>query len=119
MTRRSKLGLLVGRSILFLIAVLVAVPAAPAQQDFQSSERARKVVNRVIPIYPELARKIGITGTVRLIAVVAPNGSVRLTQPLGGNPVLVKSAEDAVMKWKYVPAGEETKELIELHFSPE
>jgi hypothetical protein len=38
---------------------------------------------------------------------------------MGGHPVLVKSAEDAVMKWKYAPAGEETKEPIELHFSPE
>ena len=118
MNRRSKNRSLAWRSIFVLLALLVAVSAAPAQ-DNQASEHVRRVVNRVVPVYPELARKIGIAGTVRLIAVVAPNGSVKLIQPLGGNPVLVKSAEDAVMKWKYVTAGEETKELIELHFSPE
>ena len=104
--------------ILLLPGLLVAVPLAPAQ-DSQASEHARKVVNRVIPGYPELARKMGISGTVRLIAVVAPNGSVKLVETVGGHPVLVKSAEDAVTKWKYAPTGEETKEPIELHFSPE
>jgi len=118
MTQRSKVRSLAWCSIRFLMALLMAMPAARAQ-DIQSPEHARKVVSRVVPVYPDLAKKIGIKGTVRLIAVVAPNGSVKLTQPIGGNPLLVKSAEDAVLKWKYVPAGEETKELIELHFSPE
>ena len=101
-----------------MVALLAAAPALPAQ-DAQVSAHARKVVNRVIPSYPELARKIGIKGTVRLVAVVAPNGSVKLIQPLGGNPLLVKSAEEAVMNWKYAPTGEETREQVELHFSPE
>jgi len=118
MTQRSNIRSLAWRSILFLLALLVAVSVAPAQ-DARGSEHVRKVVNRVVPAYPELAKKMGISGTVRLIAVVAPSGSVKLVETMGGHPVLVKSAEDAVMKWKYVPAGEETKELIELHFSPE
>ena len=58
-------------------------------------------------------------GTVRLMAVVAPNGSVRLTQPIGGNPVLLQSATDAVMQWKYAPASGETKEQVEISFAPE
>lgn len=118
MTQRSQIRSLAWRLILFLPALLAPVSPAPAQ-DSEASEHTRKVVNRVVPGYPELARRIGIKGTVRLVAVVAPNGSVKLIQTMGGNPVLVKSAEDAVMKWKYVPASEESKELIELHFSPE
>jgi len=50
---------LAGSWILLLVAMLAAAPAVPAQ-DAQASGHARKVVNRVIPSYPELARKIGI-----------------------------------------------------------
>jgi len=118
MTQRFHIRSLAWRLVLLLPALVVAVSLAPAQTA-QPSEHVRKVTHRVVPGYPELAKKMGITGTVRLIAVVAPNGSVRLVETMGGHPVLAKSAEDAVMKWKYVPAGEESKELIELHFSPE
>ena len=118
MTQRSQIRSLAWRLILFLPALLAPVSPAPAQ-DSEASEHTRKVVNRVVPGYPELARRIGIKGTVRLVAVVAPNGSVKLIQPLGGNPLLVKSAEDAVRNWKYAPTGEETREQVELHFSPE
>ena len=78
----------------------------------------RKVVQRVVPAYPELARSANIAGTVRLLAIVAPNGSVRSVQALGGNPVLIKAAQDAVTNWKFAPATEESREPIELHFDP-
>jgi len=100
---------------LFLVALF---PAALAQ-DLDTPEHGRKVAHRVMPSYPELAKQMRITGTVRLVAVVAPNGTVKMTEPVGGSPVLLKAAEDAVLKWKYVAGPEESKELIELHFSPE
>ncbi len=81
-------------------------------------EVKRKVVNRVVPVYPELANKMQITGTVRLEAVVAPNGKVKFTQVIGGSPVLAKAAVDAIEKWKWGPAPQETRELIELNFHP-
>jgi TonB family protein len=102
----------------FLALLAVASTAAPAQ-DSEAPEHARKVVRRVMPAYPELARPMRLNGTVRLVAVVAPNGSVKSVEPVGGNAVLVKAAQDAVMKWKYVASSEESKEQIELHFSPE
>ena len=105
-------------AILILLTLLALFVAAVAQ-DMEAPEHGRKVNSRVIPSYPELARQMRITGTVRLVAVVAPNGTVKMTEPVGGSPVLLKAAEDAVMKWRYVPAAEESKELIELHFSPE
>jgi TonB family protein len=106
------------QTILVLLALLALFTAAVAQ-DTDTPDHSRKVAHRVMPTYPELAKQMRITGTVRLVAVVAPNGLVKLTQPVGGNPVLLKAAEDAVMKWKYVAGPGESKELIELHFSPE
>ena len=62
---------------------------------------------------------MGVQGKVRIVAIVGPNGKVKLTEVLGGSPVLAKAAEDAIGKWRFAPAGEETKELIELRFNPD
>jgi TonB family protein len=107
------------QALILLTALLLTVSLPAPAQDSDAGDHGRKVARRVQPVYPELAKQMRITGTVRLVAVVAPSGTVKLTQPVGGNPVLLKAAEDAVIKWKFVPAPEESKEIIELHFSPE
>lgn len=85
----------------------------------QQSEANRKVVSRVDPVYPELARRIQITGIVRVEATVAPKGTVKSIQVVGGSPVLARAAVDAIEKWKWAVSPVETKELIELNFHPE
>lgn len=76
----------------------------------------RKVAARVAPAFPDLARKMHIQGTVRIEAVVRPNGQVKSTRVLGGNPVLVEAASDAVKKWKFEPSPNETTEVVQLTF---
>lgn len=78
----------------------------------------RKIVSKVDPVYPELANKMQIHGTVKVEAVVAPNGKVKFTQVIGGSPLLARAAVDAIGKWKWGPAPQETKEIIELNFRP-
>lgn len=101
--------------VLSLGAIVFSPPFSIAQEP---PETARKIITKVVPVYPELANKMQIRGTVRVEAVVAPNGKVKFTQVLGGSPVLVKAAVDAIEKWKWGPAPQETKELIELNFHP-
>ena len=102
-----------------LVLSLGAIAFSPAFSIAQEQpETTRKIITRVIPVYPELANKMQIRGTVRVEAVVAPNGKVKFTQVIGGSPVLVKAAVDAIEKWKWAPAPQETKELIELNFHP-
>ena len=72
-----------------------------------------------MPAYPDIARSLRIKGTVRIEAVVAPNGSVKTTHILGGHPLLAQSAEQAVHKWKWEPASAESKELVEVRFDPD
>jgi len=50
-----------------------------------------------------------ISGVVKLRAAIAPNGSVKWIEPVGGNPVLLKAAQEAVANWKYAPAPDETR----------
>ena len=60
-----------------------------------------------------------IRGTVRVEAIVRPNGTVKSTRILGGNPVLIQSAQDAVSKWKFETAQGETTEVVQLSFEAE
>ena len=103
------------------IAVLLLLLTASARsvfaQDLDTSRQAREFVHKVAPIYPDLAKRLQISGIVKLRAAVAPNGSVKSIEPLGGNPVLLKAAVEAVGNWKYAPAPNETRELIELRFN--
>ena len=87
-----------------------------AQNTTVSSNSDRKVSARVAPAYPELARKMHIHGVVRIEAIVRPNGTVKSTRVLGGNPVLVEAAQDAARKWKFEPAPSETTEIVQLAF---
>jgi TonB family protein len=57
-----------------------------------------------------------IRGVVRIEAIVRPNGAVKSTRVLGGNPVLVDAAQEAVGKWKFEPTQAETTELVQLTF---
>jgi TonB family protein len=108
------------RLLIFVFVLLLAAGSGAAfAQRSNPSEHGRKITRRVNPAYPQLARTLRLAGTVRLVAVVAPNGSVKLTQPVGGNPVLLQSAAEAVMQWKYEAAPAETKETVEIQFAPE
>jgi outer membrane biosynthesis protein TonB len=73
----------------------------------------------VEPIYPEMAKKVNLIGAVKMLAVVAPDGNVKTVEPVGGSPILLQSAQNAILKWKFAPASAESKELIEIHFRPE
>src|SRR6266446_1775861 len=99
----------------FLILLMLGVLAGIQQkvcsaQDEQSS--ARKVINKVVPIYPELARAIKLSGAVKVEVLVQPNGSVKLIQVKGGNPLLAQSAQSAVHGWMWEKADHETTELV-------
>lgn len=71
-----------------------------------------------MPVYPPLARQANLAGTVKLIAIVAADGKVKTVEPLGGNPLLIEAAKEAIVQWKFAPAAAESREVIELHFQP-
>lgn len=92
--------------------VSVTTPGILAQSTPQ-----RKVTERVAPRYPELAKRMHIEGAVRIEAVVRPNGSVKSTRVLGGSPVLVQPAIEAVQKWKFEVSQNETTETVQVTFT--
>jgi TonB family protein len=106
-------------AFLFLLVTLVACAGASSAQSSSTASGDRKVTARVSPAYPELARKMRLQGVVKIEAVVKPNGTVKSTRVLGGNPVLVDAATDAVSKWKFESGPSETTEIVQLTFTPQ
>src|ERR1700739_3417271 len=100
-------------------AALAAVTVfQPLPGRAQQEEMSRKVKTKVAPAYPELARRMSISGVVKVQVVVAPNGSVKSTKIVGGHPLLVNAAVDAVRKWRFETASEETTGVVEFKFDP-
>jgi TonB family protein len=104
-------------AVVMTVVLSLLVSAARAQQP-QTRETGRKVVTSVVPTYPEIARRMQLQGVVKIQALVLPNGKVKSTMVVGGSPVLAKAAVDAVEKWRWQEAPQESKELIELRFNP-
>ncbi len=98
---------------------MAAPPTPQAQSEEKPEELSRKPKVKVAPIYPDLARRMNIRGTVRLAVVVAPNGSVKSSKAIGGHPLLVTAAVDAVKRWKFEPAAMESTGVVEVRFDPQ
>ena len=81
-----------------------------------NDEGKRKVKSKISPAYPELARRMSVSGKVKIEVIITPDGHVRSTRILGGHPLLVQACQDAVKEWKYFPAAEETTQIVEFEF---
>lgn len=105
-------------SLLFLLIFSFCSfgPSLYAQNDQTNSNR--KVVNRVMPAYPHLAREMNLTGTVKLEVLVSSNGTAKSIAVKGGSPLLVQSAQDALRSWKWEKSDRETSESVEFQFKP-
>jgi len=62
-----------------------------------------KLVRKIIPAYPPLAKAARISGVVRLIGIIARDGTIRNLQLVSGHPLLTRAAMEAVQQWVYKP----------------
>ena len=103
--------------LLFLLTIICGAPLAGA--DVPAEHHAtRKVLKKVLPSYPELARQLNIKGAVRLVVIVESNGKVKSARPLGGNPAFVAAAMRVIDKWKFESAAEPSTETVQIQFEP-
>jgi TonB family protein len=98
--------------------LLFAFQIGPATAQSEQSTGGRKIVNKVVPIYPAVARNLNLSGSVKLEALVLPNGNVKSIEVKGGNPLLVQSAQHAIQEWKWEKAEHESTEQVEFRFNP-
>ena len=101
---------------LILGGSLAAAPRVSAQENSQDNAK-RKVKTKTVPEYPELARQMNATGKVKIEATISADGRVTSTKVIGGSPLLVGAAQDALKKWRFEPAAKESVEVVEFDFS--
>jgi TonB family protein len=102
------------------VSALLALAFAPLGGHAQQApeEITRRAKSKVQAIYPELARKMNLSGTVKVEVVVLPNGTVKGARVMGGHPVLATAALDAVKRWRFEPAAMESTGIVDFKFDP-
>lgn len=109
-------GVWTALAFLVLVPVLMFTPSPSFSQEPAPS--VRKILTRVAPVYPAVAHSMSIGGTVKVVGLVAPNGTVKSVHVIGGHPMLADAAQKALLQWKFEAAPHETSEVIEMKFVP-
>jgi len=105
-----------GLGLAVVLAGSAALPPKSPAQDASSDAAKRKVKSKVVPEYPPLARQMNVTGKVKIETTIAADGHVLSTKVVGGSPLLVNAAMDAIKRWRFEPAPKDTTEVIEFTF---
>jgi TonB family protein len=87
-------------------------------QSGDAPEAKRRVKYLAKPQYPELARKLSLSGVVKVEVTIAADGKVKRAHILGGHPVLATEAEKAAMDSEFEAGPKETTEIIDFKFNP-
>jgi TonB family protein len=103
----------------WLAVAMVAAPGTvTVRAQTSETELVRKAKSKVAPTFPDLARKMGISGVVKVQVTVAPNGTVAEAKLVGGHPLLATAALDAVKKWRFEAAATGSTGVVEFKFEP-
>ena len=92
-----------------LLVVVFACQARAADQ--------REVRSRVAPVYPEIAKRMKITGAVSIEATVEPSGKVVSVKTINGSHTLSPAAEAAVMRWQFEPSESRSTVEVQVNFA--
>ena len=76
----------------------------------------RPARRKVSPLYPELARKMRVSGAVKMEVNVDPEGQVKEVKVVQGHALLRDAAITAVKQWVFVKAPAKSTEVIEVVF---
>ena len=82
------------------------------------AQEGRKVITNPTPVYPEIAKRMHLSGSVKVEVTIAPDGKIKEIKVIGGHPLLVASVEDTLKNWKYAQSKEETTTMLEFNFHP-
>ena len=78
-------------------------PREPVQNRSSNFDPAQLIAQKN-PVYPKLARAIGLSGSVELHFMIGADGNIRDVSVVKGNPLLAGAAVEAIKTWHYQPA---------------
>lgn len=106
---RARIGTKLLTPLVFGLILALAHPS------WGGSDRAVK--SRVAPVYPEIAKRMRISGEVKVEATVDADGTVKDVKAVSGNHVLEVAAEEAVRKWKFETGASDAKVVVSVNFA--
>ncbi|MGC2330229.1 MAG: energy transducer TonB [Candidatus Acidiferrales bacterium] len=106
----------VGLGLALVLGGSALLPPRGTAQEASTDASKRKVRTKVAPEYPALAKQMNVTGKVKIETTIAADGHVLNTKVIGGSPLLVNAALEAVKKWRFEPGPKDTTEVIEFEF---
>lgn len=62
-----------------------------------------KAIERRVPVYPELVRRIHLQGDVAVEVIISPEGRVESARAISGHPMLIATALEAARGWRFGP----------------
>ena len=80
-----------------------ANPAGPRPVAVGEAVASSRVLLKVPPEYPSVARLARVQGAVQLGVTIGPDGKVQDVQLISGAAMLAQAAVDAVRQWVYQP----------------
>ena len=95
----------------------IALLAALALPLIYAQPEDLKLIRRVEPEYPKIAKQTGARGSVELAVAVATDGHVAAVKVLRGHPMLQNAAKEAVMQWVYEAPAVETILQVTVNFA--
>ncbi len=107
--RLPRAGIRLFQAAALALVLALAMPARPAD--------VRAVKSRVPPVYPEIAKRMKIDGSVTVQVTVNADGKVSEVKTISGNRVLSIAAEDAVRKWRFEPGSGQSTVEVSINFS--
>ncbi len=79
------------------------VDQVPVRRRISEPVQAAMLIHRVEPFYPQLAVQLRRQGRVELHALISTDGSIQSLEVISGDPLLIRSALEAVREWRYRP----------------
>jgi len=77
----------------------------------------RSIVKRAQVSYPEVARRMHVTGAVRIEVTISPDGKVTNATLVSGNPMLRDAALNAAREYVFQKSDEQSTEVLTINFS--
>ena len=103
-------------TVKFTLKADAPAPGAPAPRLRVGRDvKEPRLIKHVVPVYPSIAQKAKIQGSVIIEAVIGTDGSVMDAKILRSVALLDAAAVDAVLQWKYTPTlvdGEPVEVLV-------
>ena len=88
------------------LTTAIAAPrlTAPEVSPIQSGGViAGKLIRRVMPQYPDMARRAGVSGDIVMSGIIGTDGALHNLKVVSGSPLLRDAALEAAKQWRYSP----------------